>query len=73
MWRLIFFSTQSSSRPGQRTACRLEIGHSWNGLAISHIRAEAAAPVASVVVVVAASAWWPCGSPLLPRRYHAER
>ena len=33
-----------------------------------HIRAEAA-PVASVAVVVAASAWWPCGFPLLPRRY----
>jgi len=30
-----------------------------------HIRAEAA-PVASVAVVVAASAWWPCGFPLLP-------
>ena len=29
--------------------------------------------MASVAVVVAASAWWPCGSPLLPRRYHANR
>ena len=29
--------------------------------------------MASVAVVVAASAWWPCGSPLLPRRYHADR
>ena len=37
-------------------------------VASTDIRAGAA-PVASVAVVVAASAWWPCGFPLLPRRY----